>query len=243
MTAGRRATRSRLRSRALAAAAIALWAGSASAQSTTVRPMPGASQDRNQPINIESGTLELREKEKTATFKDNVRLVQGDTVLECKVLVVHYADDPPQGGKARSAGPARPGGGQQQIKRLEAKGGVVVTQKDQTATGDSGVFDVESNTLVLIGNVVLTQGQNVVRGDRLWVDLNTNVSRVESGKSGDARVQGLFLPSSRDSARPQGEAPEARSAPRPQAGTAQSQNGAAEKDKARTPPARPLKLN
>ena len=92
---------------------------------------------------------------------------------------------------------AKPGpGGQQKIKRLEARGGVVVTQKEQTATGDLGIFDMKTNTVTLTGNVVMTQGQNVLRGDRLVVDLTTGVSRVESGKNGQGRVQGLFQPGS-----------------------------------------------
>ena len=41
----------------------------------------------------------------------------------------------------------------------------------------------------MLGGVVLTQGKNVLRGDRLMVDMTTGVSRVES-ESG--RVQGLF---------------------------------------------------
>jgi lipopolysaccharide export system protein LptA len=90
---------------------------------------------------------------------------------------------------------ATPGpGGNQKIKRLEARGGVVVTQKDQTATGDQGIFDMRTNTVTLSGGVVMTQGQNVLRGDRLAVDLTSGVSRVESGKNGQGRVEGLFQP-------------------------------------------------
>ena len=83
----------------------------------------------------------------------------------------------------------------QQIRRVEAKGGVLVTQKDQTATGESGVFDMQANTVTLLGNVVIAQGQNVVKGDRLTVDLTSGTSRVECGKSqGQCRVQALIQP-------------------------------------------------
>ena len=61
---------------------------------------------------------------------------------------------------------------------------MVVTQKEQTATGDLGMFDMKTNTVTLTGNVVMTQGKNVLRGDRLVVDLTSGVSRVESGKNG-----------------------------------------------------------
>jgi lipopolysaccharide export system protein LptA len=99
--------------------------------------------------------------------------------MRCKVLVVHYDNDTPSGMKQATPGP----GGQQQITRLEAKGGVVVTQQDQTATGDTGHFDMKSNTITLLGNVVVSQGKNVVRGERLVVDMTTGVSKVDAGAS------------------------------------------------------------
>ena len=72
----------------------------------------------------------------------------------------------------------------------------MVTQKEQTATGETGMFDMKTNTVTLTGKVVMTQGKNVLSGERLVVDLTSGVSRVESGKNGQGRVQGLFLPGS-----------------------------------------------
>ena len=164
--------------------------------------LQGFSQNRDQPVHIEAATLEVRDKEKQATFSGNVKVVQGDTGLRCKSLVVFYeggedANKTADTGKSMSA--ATPGpGGSQKIKKLEARGSVVVTQKEQTATGDLGLFDMKTNTVTLSGNVVMTQGQNVLRGERLVVDLTSGVSRVESGKGGQGRVQGLFLPGSTD---------------------------------------------
>jgi len=73
---------------------------------------------------------------------------------------------------------------------------VVVTSKEQKATGQHGVFDMPSNTVVLTGGVVVSQGDNVIRGDRLHVDLTTQRSRVESA-AGGGRVQGVFKPAQR----------------------------------------------
>jgi lipopolysaccharide export system protein LptA len=85
---------------------------------------------------------------------------------------------------------ATPGpGGSSSIRRLEAKGNVVVTQKDQVVTGETAVFDTKTNLVTMLGGVILTQGKNVLRGDRLMVDMTTGVSRVESDSG---RVQGLF---------------------------------------------------
>ena len=169
---------------ALAAAITAATMPCAPAQTSTGKGIPNAlqgfSQNRGQPVQIEAASLEVRDKEKVATFTGNVKVVQGDTTMRCKSLVVFYEQEQSAGSvKAASPGP----GGSQQIRRLEARGGVTVTQKDQTATGETGLFDMKSNTVTLIGNVVVSQGANIMRGDRLVVDLTTGVSRVDAGKS------------------------------------------------------------
>ena len=156
--------------------------------------LQGFSQNHDQPVHIEAATLEVRDKDKVATFSGDVKVKQGDTGLRCKSLVVFYEGNDADGKTLQAASPGP--GGQQKIKRLEARGGVVVTQKEQTATGETGIFDMKNNTVTLNGNVVMTQGQNVLRGDRLVVDLTSGVSRVESGKNGQGRVQGLFQPGS-----------------------------------------------
>ena len=143
---------------------------------------------------LDAATLEVRDKDKVATFSGDVHVTQGDTNMRCKSLVVFYEQDEASADKSKTLKAASPGpGGQQRIKRLEARGGVVVTQKEQTATGETGIFDMKSNTVTLNGKVVMTQGQNVLRGDRLVVNLTSGVSRVESGNGG-GRVQGLFQP-------------------------------------------------
>jgi lipopolysaccharide export system protein LptA len=191
-----------------------LVAGETAAQSTVSgvpNAMQGFSQNRDQPIQIESASLEMRDKKKEATFMGNVKVVQGDTTMTSKALVVYYESG---GQGAQTAAPkaaaksgqpasmqsATPGpGGTSSIKRLEAKGDVVVTQKDQVVTGETAVFDTKTNLITMMGGVVLTQGKNVLKGDRLLVDMTTGVSRVESDTG---RVQGLFVSSGQGGAGP-----------------------------------------
>lgn len=202
----------------------------ASAPSGPPNALQGFSQNRDKPLKITSVSLEVRDKEKIATFSGDVHLVQGDTTLRSKTLVVFYDDEAEAKSEApKATKPPAPASADaapisQQIRRVEAKGGVLVTQKDQTATGESGIFDMQANTVTLLGNVVISQGQNVVRGDRLTVDLTSGVSRVECGKTqGQCRVQALIQPSSMkgDKDKPGAEAPAAtgsvRDAPRPRA--------------------------
>jgi lipopolysaccharide export system protein LptA len=185
--------------RSFAFASLALIAsGDAMAQGTGVpNAMQGFSQNRDQPIQIEAASLEMRDKKKEATFSGNVKVVQGDTTMTSKSLVVFYdsgpapppapAAPPPVAAKGSKSGPmqsATPGpGGSSSIRRLEAKGSVVVTQKDQVVTGETAIFDTRANLITMVGGVdgvVLTQCKNVLRGDRLKVDMTTGVSRVES---------------------------------------------------------------
>jgi lipopolysaccharide export system protein LptA len=186
-----------VRCTAFAFAAIA--ASDASAQGAmqgVPNAMQGFSQNRDQPVQIESATLEMRDKEKRATFAGNVKMVQGDTTMTSKTLVVLYdsaaaaspARKPAKTAPIRAATPGP--GGSSSIRRLEAKGSVVVTRKDQVVTGETAVFDTRANLITMLGGVVLTQCQNVVRGDRLLVDMTTGVSRVESDKG---KVQALII--------------------------------------------------
>jgi lipopolysaccharide export system protein LptA len=173
--------------------------------------MQGFTQNRDQPIQIEAASLEMRDKKKEATFSGNVKVVQGDTTMTSKTLVVFYeskdqgATPPAQPANAKGAKNAAPmqsatpgPGGASSIKRLEARGNVVVTQKDQVVTGETAVFDTKANLITMLGGntqVVLTQCQNVLRGDRLMVDMTTGVSRVESDSG---RVQALLPQDGKD---------------------------------------------
>ncbi len=72
-------------------------AGDAGAQSAVTgvpNAMQGFSQNRDQPIQIEAGSLEMRDKKKEATFSGNVKVVQGDTTMTSKSLVVFYDSTP-----------------------------------------------------------------------------------------------------------------------------------------------------
>jgi lipopolysaccharide export system protein LptA len=208
MIAGATIFRRALKIRSMAGACTAAFmlsmvvAGDTAAQSAmsgVPNAMQGFSQNRDQPIKIEAASLEMRDKKKEATFSGNVKVVQGDTTMTSKTLVVFYdstsapAPAPAPAAKAAKSAPIQsttPGpGGSSSIRRLEAKGSVVVTQKDQVVTGETAVFDTRSNLITMLGGIVLTQGKNVLRGDRLMVDMTTGVSRVESDSG---RVQGLF---------------------------------------------------
>lgn len=162
----------------------------------------GLGGESDDPINIESDELEVRDQEGIAIFDGNVIVIQGASKLRAAKLIVHYdgggqAGKKVEGAAKPAAEPDQPkssglGGGGQQISSLEAIGGVVVTSEDQTATGDTGNVDMKTNIMELIGNVTLTQGPNVVNGDKLIVNLDTGNAKVLS----NSRVRVLLVPNS-----------------------------------------------
>jgi lipopolysaccharide export system protein LptA len=180
--------------------------------------LQGFSRNKNEPVKIEANKLEVRDKEKLAVFTGNVFVQQGDTTMRSPELRVYYEADTAKPKGKKAAEPATTGatpvvatkteGGKvaatekdvsQKIKKIEALGGVIVTSKEQKATGNRADFMMKENIVILTGNVVVSQGQNVMRGDRLVVELNSSRAHMEAGTAGKpGRVQGLFLPSDKD---------------------------------------------
>ena len=134
------------------------------------------------PIQIEADQLEVRDEEKVAVYSGQVRVRQGDTILETPTLTVFYT------GEATVSGV--PGS---EVSRIEAGPGVLVRTGDRTASSDSAVLDMARDLITMSGNVVLTEGPNVVRGEQLVVNLATKEGRIEGG-----RVQTLITPPGED---------------------------------------------
>lgn len=149
--------------------------------------------DTSLPIEITADSLEVLQNEQIATFTGNVDAVQGDLVLSADLLRVHYG-----GGGDSASGPAAAGS----IRRIEAEGNVFLSSPRETAQGDAGVYDVASNQLSMEGAVVLTRDDNVIRGQRLELDLVSGRSRMlaavpsTDGGTAPQRVRALFTPDS-----------------------------------------------
>ncbi len=165
---------------------------SASAQSIA-DSFGGFSKKNNDPINIEADTLEVVDDKNTAVFSGNVKASQGKFVLIAKKLKVTYS----RGGAGKKAKAEQRG-----IKRIDATGKVAISTPDnQSATSDWAKFDVLAKMITIGGNVVLSQGGNVMRGDKLVIDLNTGRSKFHStsntpgSKKGKRpRITGVFMP-------------------------------------------------
>lgn len=148
--------------------------------------------DTSLPIEIESNNLEVDQKSKIATFTGEVIAKQGYIRLKADELKVHYSTN--QNNDM----------GKESVTKIKASGKVFFSTRNETAQSDNGTYDVNGKKIFLRGNVVLTQGDNVIRGNYLILDLKTGKNTVKGSEPGasakpsaNKRVRGLFVPNTK----------------------------------------------
>ncbi len=199
---GRSSSGAGLRALALLGVAVALmvWPRAASAQAPGTGFATAYSANAGKPVDIQADVLEVDDKKKTAVFRGNVSATQGEVNMKSKELYVTYtARDKTASATASSDAGSSPLGGSNEITQIDAKGNVFVVTKPsngqapQNAKSDWAIFDVRKQQVTLGGDVVLSQGENVIRGSKLVIDLTTGLSRFENPGSG-SRMQAIFTP-------------------------------------------------
>lgn len=142
---------------------------------TTTTSITGSKHDNSAPINISSDNFQGDLETKVGTYIGNVIVIQGDYKLRADKMNVHVVN-----GKANS---------------IDAAGNILFNSGVETASGDTGVYDLDAHTVTLDGKVVLTKEKNVMRGTHLVMNLDTNKAYLTAkGMAGGGRVQGLFVP-------------------------------------------------
>jgi len=146
------------------------------------------SHDTSQPIEIVADRLTVEQAQSRAVFSGSVQATQGEMLLGADRLVVFYALD--------DEGTGEGGGAGQAIRRIEAEGNVSIASAAESAVGERGFYDVVGGRIELVGAVVLTRDANVIRGDKLEIDLEAQVATMSAspGRPGGDRVRALFRP-------------------------------------------------
>ncbi len=141
------------------------------------------------PIEITADSLDVLQEKQVAIFTGNVEAIQGEIRLQADRMTVYYTDGS-QPTAAQSVS---------RISRLDVVGKVRLVSPTETARGDRGIYYVDRRLVRLLGNVVLTRGQNVLKGDGMEYDMASGRSRLvskpsQAGQNGNGRVKGLFVP-------------------------------------------------
>ncbi len=158
---------------ALAAAALLIGlAAPALAQAPIA--FGGVRADTSAPVEVAADALSVDQSTGRATFSGNVEISQGDMRLSATTVTVDYAGDD-----------------RRRIRALEAEGGVTLVSGPDAAEAGHARYDVEAGRVTLTGDVLVTQGSNVLTGQTMTVDLATGSAQVEG------RVRSILQPAGR----------------------------------------------
>lgn len=131
----------------------------------------GLRADVSAPVEVAADSLSVQQESGHAVFTGNVVIGQGEMRLSAQEVTVEYADAE-----------------QSRIKSLRAKGNVTLVSGEDAAEAAEASYDVEAGKVTLLGDVVMTRGENVLTGNRMQVDLATGTAQV------DGRVRSVLQP-------------------------------------------------
>lgn len=157
-----------MRHQLILAAALALLPLTATAQTVA---FGGVKADTSAPVEVSADSLSVDQGSGSATFTGKVVIGQGQMRLSADSVRVEYGD------AARS-----------KIRRLHATGHVTLVSGPDAAEAAEAVYEVDSGHVTLKGNVMLAQGQNVLSGNSMVVNLKTGSATVEG------RVRSILQP-------------------------------------------------
>lgn len=146
--------------------------------------LPGAT--AKDPLNIDAGKLDYFDQDQKLVYSGSVIVTNGPSTLKAARLIISL----------EGKGAAAAGASNDRVKHIEADGPVTLVSKDQVGTGDHGTYDKADNKVYLTGNVTLTQGESIVKGDRLVYDVTSGVATVQGGAEQGGRVRSTFTPKS-----------------------------------------------
>lgn len=146
--------------------------------------------DSDKPIQIVSDRFDIYPDKRVAVFSGNVVVTQEDTVINSDEFFLHYKKEgikTKQNDKNVNTGIATGN-----IEKIEAKGNVIIKQKEKVVTGDNAFFYNGEQKIVVTGNPIMKEGNNIIKGDRVIFFLKENRGVVES--SSTKRVTATIYP-------------------------------------------------
>lgn len=112
------------------------------------------------PVRVEAGTLRLDQQRRLARFREKVVIRRGDLTVKGPRMDARYD-------------------GAGQLTTLQIRGGVVMVDGDRRATGQQADYDAAKRTLVLTGDPKLFDRGDVLRGNRIEMQLDSREVKVE----------------------------------------------------------------
>ena len=146
------------------------------------------------PIDLSANSLELVDAQPLAIWRGDVDALQGENRLRSDVLNIYFNGKPTDGAATNGASPGRNWG---KVDHMVAEGHVYFISPQQNARGDHAVYELGPDTITLTGDVIVVQGQSVMHGQKLVIDVHTGHATMAStgdARSSSGRVRGVFYP-------------------------------------------------
>ena len=121
-------------------------------------------------VEIEADRLDVDTQKGQALFQGNVKASKGDILVKGAMLTLKYDNTT------------------QKVTSLIAENDVYVVWQDKEASCDKAVYQLDRNMMELIGDVVITKGQERLSGQKVIVDMASDTQVVEGG-SGRVKIR------------------------------------------------------
>jgi lipopolysaccharide export system protein LptA len=128
------------------------------------------------PFDLSADRFEVRDKEGTTLFTGNVVAIQGNLKLVSDRARAFYT-------RAQT---------KVTIRRVDAQGAVTLTSPSETVSAAWGIYDLDSQQMTLGGDVTLKRGSDVIKGQRLELNLRSGITTLDGGA--DAGLEGKATP-------------------------------------------------
>lgn len=141
------------------------------------------------PIRVKADKSEVLDRERKVILIDNVDITQGTARLRADIVTLEYAGN----------GSDQPGLGSNfgDIRSMTARGNVFYITPDLKANGELGIYNAETNTITVTGDVVLLRGEDVAKGERLTMDLTEGKTTMDGGAGNQVNM--VITPNETDS--------------------------------------------
>ncbi len=137
------------------------------------------------PVDITADQLEVQNAQCLTVWKGSAEALQDTSRLRANTLDMYSKV---LGGGRGSAGAQNCG----TLDRMEADGQVYYVTPNRVVKGDHAVYTADTKTIVLTGDVVATQCQDVIAGTKLTINTETGEATMISESKG--RVRAVIYP-------------------------------------------------
>ena len=115
--------------------------------------------DRTEPIEFNSDRLIFNQGENLAELFDEVKIIQGKTVLSAEYVKAIYSET-------------------NKLEKVFAERNIELKSEQDIAKADTAIYSLKENSISLIGNARLIQGANNIMADQILINTETGLTQL-----------------------------------------------------------------